>query len=123
MSKAKLRIESGHSAAGLGVRVMDDASGVCLADFDLDPKQVWQFLGGAFLEVDGTHTNHFDRVGKAMQVDEEHYGREALKASTYEQALGDAEQMAKADRPGWDEYTARRTGGMAGVVVTLRRWR
>lgn len=121
MAKAKLRIEAGRGER-LNVRVRDNLSGVCLASFELDPKQVWDLLGGGHVDVDGVHTDNFDRVGKQMETDGEEYGRETLRASTYDQMLNDAEQMARADRPGWDQYISRRTN-RGSVYVALRRWR
>lgn len=122
MAKAKLRVETGRSTDQLSVRILDDVSGMCLASFSLDPKELWSFQGGSQVRVDGTHTDHFDRVGKQMEADSEEYGREALKASTYDQMVNDAEQMARADRPGWDQYDGRRTN-RGSVYVALRRWR
>ena len=123
MSERNVRIESGVNSDGLRVYVRDEASGVLLAGFTLDTKETWGLFQGGSVTTTAIMTDHLDRVGKTMTVDSVFYGRDDLKASTYDQMLSDAEQMARADRPGWDEYEARRRGGGSGTVqVIMRRW-
>lgn len=121
MRKTKLVLSTGRGTDRLTVRVEDEISGTSIVSFELDPDTVWRFLGGSHVEIDGMITEHFDRVGKTMRTDSVVYDRKALSASTYDQQLDDAEQLARADRPGWETYSPRRTN--TGVVhVTLRRW-
>lgn len=124
MTERPVRIESGSNADGLRIYIRDEASGVMLAGITLDAKEVWDVFRGSSIKVGAIMTDHFDRVGKTMTVDSVAYGRDDLKASTYDQMLSDAEQMARADRPGWDEYEARRRGGLyqSTVQVVMRRW-
>jgi hypothetical protein len=84
---------------------------------------LWDILRGGQARAEATMTDHFDRVGKTMETDTVLYHSADLKASRYDQMEADAEQMARADRPGWDEYEPRRRGGgVAGVQVVMRRW-
>lgn len=123
MKKTKLVLETGRGTDRLSVRVIDDESRTMIVQFDLEPGNMWAFLGGAYVEIDGQVTEDFDRVGKTMKTDSVIYSQQDLKASTYDQQLEDAEAMARADRPGWDVYSAHRQGGGYGrVQVTLRRW-
>ena len=123
MRKTKLTISSGRGNDWLRVTVEDEISGMAIVRFDLSPGDFWSFAGGAYLTIDGEITEHFDRVGKAMRTDRVVYTRDDLKSSTYDQQLNDAKAMARADRPGWDTYSAqRRGGGYGGVQVTMRRW-
>ena len=124
MRRTKLVLETGRSTDRVTVRVMDEVSGQTIVSFVLDPEQAFAFLGGAYVEIDGEVTENFDRVGKTMRTDSVVYTSADLKASTYDQQLGDAEAMARADRPGWDTYSAHRRGGGYGAVqVTMRKWR
>jgi hypothetical protein len=121
--KTKLVLETGRATDRLTIRVVDEISRTAIAAITLDPTQVWDMIGGAYVEADAEITEHFDRVGKVMKVDSVIYSSADLKASTYDQQLEDAEAMARADRPGWDVYSAHRQGGGYGrVQVTLRRW-
>lgn len=122
MIEAKLTIRTGRGQDQLMVCVEDEISGQSLASFSLTPEQWYSLSGGAQLELTGKITSRLDRVGKAMQTDTEVYHRLQLSASTYEQMVEDAEQAAKADRPGWDTYAGRRNNS-GGVVVVLRKWR
>lgn len=123
MNKTKLVLETGRGTDRLSVRVIDDESRTMIVQFDLEPGDMWAFLGGAYVEIDGQVTENFDRVGKTMKTDSVIYSQQDLRASTYDQQLADAEAMARADRPGWDVYSAHRQGGGYGrVQVTLRRW-
>jgi hypothetical protein len=122
MHKTKLVLETGRATDRLTVRIRDEVSRTMIASFDLTPELWWQTCGGGTVDVEGMITDHFDRVGKTMEVTSEEFSHEDLAASTYDQQLADAEMATRADRPGWDEYNARRTN--AGTVhVTLRRWR
>jgi hypothetical protein len=123
MTKRQVRIESGANSDGLRIYVRDDESGVMLSGFTLDTSQLWDLLRGGHLKAEALMTDHFDRVGKAMEVDTVLYGSEDLRASSYDQLEADAEQLARADRPGWDEYEARRRGGgSTKIQVVMRRW-
>lgn len=117
-----MTVHSGRGTDGLTLTIEDETSGMVLARVRLDPGQMWQLLGGGYIHVDGEHTNHFDRVGKTMQNDTEVYTGQQLSASSYDQMVEDAEQAARADRPGWDSYNGRRNNS-GGVVVVLRKWR
>lgn len=121
--KPNLTIQSGRSQESLQITVEDSISGQPLVNFTLDPDQIWQILGGGYVYLNGDiiAPKHMHRLGKTMVVDSVVYDRKALSASTYDQQLDDAEQLARADRPGWETYSPRRTN--TGVVhVTLRRW-
>ena len=123
MRKTNLRLETGRATDCITVRVEDEISGTTIVSFTLDPEQTFALLGGTSQHIDGQITEHFDRVGKTMRVDSVVYTQQDLRASTYDQAEGDAEQLARADRPGWDTYSAHRRGGGYGAVqVTMRRW-
>lgn len=122
MRKTKLVLETGRGTDRVTVRVDDEISGTTIVSFTLDPEQTFAFLGGTYQEIDGEITERFDRVGKTMRTDSVVYSSNDLKASTYDQQLGDAEAMARADRPGWDVYSAHRRGGYGAVQVTMRRW-
>jgi hypothetical protein len=123
VNKTKLVLETGRGTDRLSVRVIDEESRTMIVQFDLEPGNMWAFLGGAYVEIDGQVTENFDRVGKVMKTDSVVYSAKDLSASTYDQQLADAEAMARADRPGWDVYSAHRQGGGYGrVQVTLRRW-
>ena len=123
MRKTRLVLETGRGTDLLSVRVEDEISGTTIVSFELKPEVMWSFLGGAYVKVDGEITEHFDRVGKVRRTDSVIYTHADLKACTYDQQLDDAEAMARADRPGWDVYSAHRRGGGYGAVqVTMRRW-
>lgn len=121
MRKTKLVLESGRSNVNLSVRVVDPESRTLIASFTLNPQDFWDMSGGAYIEIGGELTEHFDRVGKTMVTDSVVYTAKDLSASTYDQMEADAEQLARADRPGWEMYAARRTNS-GRVHVTLRRW-
>lgn len=124
MTDQKIRIESGRGE-DLRVTIEDELSGQPLVNFILTGEQVWTMLGGGSVQVDGQiiRPEHFHRVGKTMVNDAVTYTPADLRASTYDQQLADAEAMARADRPGWEVYSARRRGGGSGNIrVTLRRW-
>jgi hypothetical protein len=118
-----VQIQTGRGEGDLRFYVKDQTSGVLLAGFVLSPEQIWRMLGGGQIDIEATTTNHFERVGKTMVTESVVYDRNDLKASTYDQMEADAEQLARADRPGWDEYSARRLGGgLGGIRVVMRRW-
>lgn len=123
MTTPNIEIHSGRGTETLRITVSDEISGQTLASVTLDQKQIWDMLGGGILHVAGevVEPRHVHRIGKVMRTDSVIYGRDDLKASTYEQMLEDAAAMAKADRPGWEVYSPRRTN--AGTVhVVMRRW-
>jgi hypothetical protein len=104
MIDQKIKIQSGRGE-DLRVTIKDEASGQPLVNFILTGEQVWTMLGGGIVHVDGQiiRPEHFHRVGKTM--------------------VNDSETMARADRPGWEVYNARRRGGGSGDIhVWLRRW-
>jgi hypothetical protein len=124
MTDQKIKIQSGRGE-DLRVTIKDEASGQPLVNFILTGEQVWTMLGGGIVHVDGQviRPEHFHRVGKTMVNDSVTYTSADLSASTYDQQLDDAETMARADRPGWEVYNARRRGGGSGDIhVWLRRW-
>jgi hypothetical protein len=121
MQKTKLSLETTRGNDRLTVRVRDEISRTTIVSFDLNPVETWWFLGGTHVETDGQVTENFDRVGKTMKTDAVVYSSQDLRASTYDQLEGDAEAMARADRPGWDTYSARRTN-TGSVRVVMRRW-
>lgn len=123
MNQTEIRIESGRNSDGLRIYVKDEVSGVMLAGFTLDAQEAWDLIGGGVIHVEGIVTDHLERVGKTMQhAQEVYHARHDLPGSTYDQLVADAEQAARADRPGWDEYSGRRNN-TGGVTVTLRKWR
>lgn len=123
MRKTKLVLETRRGTDRLSVRVVDEVSRTMIASFELKPEDMWAFLGGAYVEIDGEITDHFDRVGKTMVNESVIVTRDQLKASTHDQQEADALQLVRADRPGWDEYEARRRGGGSGSIqVVMRRW-
>lgn len=115
-----LRIEAARSN-DLRISVIDEVSHTTIVRFTLSPEQVYAMVGGAYFEAEGEITDLWSRVGKTMVVDSVMYDRKDLPGSTYEQLVDDAEQAARADRPGWETYEARRTN-TGGVRVILRRW-
>jgi hypothetical protein len=120
----RIRIESGRGSNDLRISVRDQISGTTLAQFTLTAEQYFTMAGGGHVDLDGKISEHLDRVGKSEEVEVVHYGHDDLRASTYDGMLADAEQMARADRPGWDTYSSRRGGGgSTRITVTLRRWR
>lgn len=121
MSKRPVKIESGANSDGLRIYIRDEASGVMLAGFTLDTQQVWDVLRGGQASVEALMTEHFDRVGKTMEHESVYYSRDMFGRAKPEQALADAEQLARADRPSWDEYDPRRTN-TGSVQVVMRRW-
>ena len=122
MSTRKMTVSSGRHENGLRLTIEDEASGMILAKVNLDADQAWKLMGGGYIHVDGEHTDHFDRIGKRMLVAQEVYTHQMLSASTRDTMVEDAEQSARADRPGWDTYTGRRNN-TGGVTVVLRKWR
>jgi hypothetical protein len=121
MPKRLIDIETGRGSDGVSFRIKDHSSGVTLAAFRLDREQMYNLTGGSIIHVEADQTAHLDRVGKTMVVDQVVVTRADLTASTYKQMETDAEQLVKADRPGWDSYEARLTN-RGTVRVVLRRW-
>lgn len=124
MRKTKLILETGRATDRLVIRVVDEVSRTMIASITLSPTQVWDMIGGAYVEADNCElTENFDRVGKTMKTDSVIYSPQDLRAYSYAQRTTGAETMARADRPGWDEYDARAVGGGSGNVrVVMRRW-
>lgn len=123
MAEREIRIETGNNSEGLRVYIRDGASDVMLAGFTLDPQQAWDFLRGGTVRTNAVMTNHLDRVGKTMVNESVMYTSEDLKAYDHNDQEAGAETMARADRPGWDEYDGRRRGGgVGGVQVVMRKW-
>jgi hypothetical protein len=121
MTTRKIQIDTGRSRDSLSVRIADETSGETLAAFRLDQEQFFTMTGGGSLHLDAAMTDHLDRVGKTMVVDSEEVEARDLRASTYDQRVNDAVELVRADRPGWDEYSGRRTN-RASVLVTMRKW-
>jgi len=123
MTEREVRIESGSNGDSLRIHIRDSASGVMLAGIILDPQQIWSMLSGGTIRVGALMSNNLDRVGKTMVNESVIVTRDQLKASTHDQQEADALQLVRADRPGWDEYEARRRGGGSGSIqVVMRRW-
>jgi len=122
MRKTSVVLQTGRATDRLTVRVIDEASRTEIVVFQLNPEDVWSFLGGAYTEVPAEITEHFDRVGKTMVTDSVIYSQHDLKAYAHDDQVTGAEIMAKADRPGWDVYSGHRRGGYGGVQVVMRRW-
>jgi hypothetical protein len=117
----KLRIASGVNQDGVRVEIIDDVSSTRLAEFKLDPEQIWAILRGGVVNVEGEITKFPDRIGKRMFVESFVVPKEVLGRTFDRDAkiqLG--HDYVKANYPGWDTYSARATS--TGVTVVTRRW-
>ena len=123
MIETTLRVETGSGPDGIRVDIIDEKSGMSLATFKLDPGQVFDFVRGSSVEIQGQLIDSLDRVGKTMVVETVSYNRDQLTGVDYGAQESYAASLAREAYPGWETYSGRRTGGgYGGVKVVMRKW-
>lgn len=124
MTTRTFALESGTSEDGLRLIISDETSCEVVAHVQLDPTQIFTLMKGGSIKVDGRMSDHLDRVGKTLVVEQVDVPREITDGINFrdrDAKLHAGKVWAEGNHPGWDTYSPRHTN-TATVRVVLRKW-
>lgn len=123
---AKFQIQTGHWTSNVGTQGMsltieDAVSGLPLASIRLTPEQAYDLMRGAHISVEGEQTPDLSKIGKRMVHESFDVPPGVLDVVNYDEWESTGERWARANHPGWDSYSARRSNS-GTVRVIVRKW-